>query len=836
MGIRKILEEKLFPFVIKPGRYVGGEPGQIIKDPTNRLRYVHAFPDKYEIGQSYQGLQSLYAIINRDDRFLCERVFAVDHDAEEVMRQKEIPLFSLESSTPINDFDAIGFTLSYEMVYTNMLNMLDMAGIPIKSEDRDDSHPLVFAGGPAVYNPEPIADFVDCFFIGDAEEGLIEMLSIINDNKDLSRNEKLETICKNVESVYIPRFYDKNRKPLKDFAPADIKARIMRALKPEFYPDNPIVPLIEISQGHLSIEIMRGCPQGCRFCQAGPMYKPVRIRPIEDILRQVEVQTSNTGHDSISLLSLSTSDYPEIETLASTLARRLEKQRISISVPSLRPGTISPKLLDAVKKVRKAGLTIAPEAGTERMRQFIRKDVTDAAIFDTADMAFRKGWTGIKLYFMFGLPTETEEDLQGIVDIINKIYEIGRKYPGKKTVNVTLSPFVAQPHTPFQWDAVLNVEEILEKLKFVKRRIQNRHVNFKHTMCENSVMQAVLGRGGRELGPVIEAMFHKGTRFDGWSEDFNPDLWFEVIKENGHEVGDYLKAIPFSADLPWSHIRKGPSAEHLRNERERTSSQMQKYVPYENEDDNNGNSFEGTLEFGRSKKKVASQNVSAPTKNRLRLRWGRDDRYKFMSHLDNLRTLERAFRRSGVPIAYSQGFNPSMKLSFGPPLSVGITSEAEYMDITLDTNVMPYMVESLQNAIPDGMKIYDARNVIGKAVSLTSRMNRAVYDLKLEKTTQNADLNSKIKDVLNSEVLELERVGKNKTTLINIRPAIYDLQLEGDILRMTLGMGDGGYVRPTEILGQLFEKEIVPVMVNRLHRKELYHVDALGNKIDPMDV
>ncbi len=835
MSIRKILEEKLFPYVIKPGRYVGGEPGHITKDHENRLKYAHAFPDKYEIGQAYLGMQTLYTIVNKDDRFLCERVFAVDHDAEKIMRQKGLPLFSLESSTPIHEFDAIGFTLSYEMVYTNMLNMLDMAGIPVKSKDRNDSHPIVFAGGPAVYNPEPIADFVDCFFIGDAEEGLIELLGILYENKNLSRDEKLEAICKNVESVYIPRFYDNNRQPINDFAPLEIKARVMRELKPEFYPDNPIVPLIDIAQGHLSIEIMRGCPQGCRFCQAGQTYKPVRLRSVEDILHQVEMQVNNTGHDSISLLSLSTSDYPEIEKLATTLARRLEKQKISISVPSLRPGTISPKLLDAVKKVRKAGLTIAPEAGTERMRQFIRKDVTDHAIFDTADMAFRKGWTSIKLYFIIGLPTESDDDLIGIIDIINKVYSIGKKYPGKKTINVTLSPFVSEPHTPFQWDAIPNSDEILDKLKFIKRNVQNRHVNFKHTMIENSVLQAVLGRGGRELGPVVESVFNRGARFEGWSEDFKPELWFEELKEKDIEFSDYLKPIPFSSGLPWSHIRKGASPEHLYKERERTSTQMQKYVPYEN-DDENKDTYVGKMEFGRSKKKVPSQNVAAPTKNRLRLRWGRNNSYKYMSHLDNLRVLERAFRRSRVPIAYSQGFNPGMKLSFGPPLSLGITSESEYMDIVLDTNVMPHMIESIREGIPDGMKIYDIRNVLGKAVSLTARLNRAVYALELDKETILADLNSKIKSVLDKKVLEVERVGKKRTIVIDVRPAIYELLIDENILKMTLGMGDGGYIRPNEILELLFGKENVPVLSDRLHRKELFHIDDHGNKIDPMDM
>ena len=815
--------------MIKPGRYAGGEPGQIVKDPSGRLSYLHAFPDKYELGQAYFGLQTLYHVVNRDDRFLCERVFAVDRDAEEIMRRENIPLFSLESNRPAIEFDAIGFTIPYELVFTSMLAMLDLAGIPLHSDQRRDEHPIVMAGGPAVYNPEPIADFIDCFYIGDGEEGLVEMLGILYEMKGSSREEKLERLCREVESVYIPRFYDSNHKPIVSFAPERIKARVLPKLKPEYYPEKPILPLIDTAQNHLSIEIMRGCPWGCRFCKAGPIYKPVRPRPQQDILRQVEIQMRHTGYESISLLSLSTSDHPEIEELATTLARRLEKARVAIALPSLRPGTITPTLLDAISRVRKAGLTIAPEAGTERLRLFINKKIPDIAIFDTVDMAFRKGWSSIKLYFILGLPTETEEDLLGIVDIINKVFDISRTYPGKKTINVTLSPFVAEPHTPFQWDAVATPEIMLEKLKYIKRKVRNRNVNFKHTSCESSTIQAVLVRGGRELGPVIESVFRAGGRFDGWSEDFNSELWFESLKSNGISLESQLSPISFSADLPWSHIAKGASVEHLQAERNRTSTQLAEYVPYNLKDETESAS-NSTIEFGRGKKKVASRNVAAPTKNRVRLRWGRAEHFKYMSHL------ERAIRRSRIPIAFSQGFHPTMKLSFGPPLPLGITSEAEYADLTFDTSFMPYMIDNLKAAIPEGMSIYNTRVVLGKAKSLSALLNRAAYTLQLDEFADTAALEEKIAGVLSSSEVIIERIGKEKKNNVDIRPATYELSVEDGVLHMTLGMGDGGYTRPVEILALLFSSEEVPVLAHCLHRVAVYRINKQGERLDPMEL
>ncbi|MBN1212043.1 MAG: TIGR03960 family B12-binding radical SAM protein [candidate division Zixibacteria bacterium] len=833
--MRTLLEKKLFPFVIKPGRYTGGEPGQIVKDPEGRLNYLHAYPDKYELGQSYLGLQTIYHIINSDDRFLCERVYAVDTDTEEIMRREKIPLFSLESSRPAMAFDAVGFTLVDESVYTNLLTMLDLGGIPLHTADRDNRHPLVMAGGPSVYNPEPLADFIDLFFIGDGEEGLPQILEILLRLKGQSRAEKLEAIGREVESVYIPEYYDCEHNPLNDFAPPKIKARLVRSLKPEYYPEQPLVPLIEPVHNHLGVEIMRGCPQGCRFCMAGPIYRPVRIRPKADITNQVEQQINHSGYEEVSLMSLSSADYPDIETLATTLARRLETRKVSIALPSLRPGTIGPALLDAVRRVRNYGLTFAPEAGSERLRAFIRKNFPDEAIYDTARMAFQRGWTTVKLYFMVGLPTETDEDLQGIVNLCRQIQKIGREYPGKKTINVSISPFIPKPFTPFQWDEAVDEREAYRRILFVKKKLNSNQIHIKHEDTKLSQVLAVLSRGGREMGAVIETVYKNGGRFDHWTENFKYDLWVEAFEKNNVSITEALRAVPFTRNLPWSHIEKGASIEHLQKERQRTSAQLMEYVPLALTADEEQAAANNNMEFGRGKKKVASRNLAAPTKNRFRIRWGKTTRYKYMSHLDNLRMLERSIRIARLPVAYSQGFNPTMKLSFGPPLPLGFTSEAEYVDITLDTNFMPYMLESLQKALPEGINIFDARAVLGKAVSLSAALNRVEYCVPVEEWADKDDLNNNLKNIMNAEKLETERTGKNDTKRVDIRPAIYELKIEGDILVMTLGLGEGGYTRPTEVTEFLGENLINDPVALPYHRRAMYRFEE-DRKIDPMDI
>lgn len=832
--MKKIVEERFLPFVIKPGRYAGGEIGQIVKDHSGRTTYLHAYPDKYEVGQSHVGLQSLYHVVNGDDRFVMERVFSPDIDAEKRFRDIDLPLFSLESRCAATDFDAFGFSLVDEANYTNMLTMLDLAGVPFRADQREDTHPIILAGGPAVFNSEPIAPFVDCVFIGDAEEGLPEILTILHELKEASRKEKLEAICRRVESAYVPRYYDAKQQPVVDFAPKEITARIVPELKPEYFPERPLVPIVEIAHNHLAVEIMRGCPQGCRYCMAGPIYKPVRQRPEQEIIRQVETQLANTGYGEVTLLSLSSSDYPDIESLATTLARRFEPKRISLSLPSLRPGTISPSLLAAMNRVRVGSLTIAPEAGTERLRLFLRKDFPDAAIYDTARLAFQKGVNTLKLYFMIGLPTETEEDLLGIVDMAREIQRISRDYPNKQTINVTLSPFVPKPHTPFQWDEALPEREMFERLQFVKRKCRVPNTNVRYNDTKLAQLVCTIGRGGREMADVIEHAFRNGCRFDGWSEHFSWDAWEAAFVACGVDPEKTRRAQPFDSPLPWHHIRKGPSLDHLKQERQRTSLTMRDYVPRADSGDATDTGPEAGISFGRGKKKVASRTSVTPTRSRIRMRWGRGPRFRYISHLDNLRLMERLIRQANLPIAWSQGFNPSMKLSFGPPLPVGFTSETEFVDIILEQPFMTYMLEQMQKHVPDDMTIYEVRTVLTKAASLSALLNRVLYTVPVACWESIDSLGEQIKTIMQRDSIEIERAGKQQMRTVDIRPAIFRLETVGDRLEMLLGIGEGGYAKPTEVLALLADHMHIPTAAVPCHRASLFRVTETGEPLEAM--
>ncbi len=562
--------EALLLSVQKPGRYSGGEINSVIKDKQKvDVRFAFCFPDTYEIGMSHLGMKILYSQFNSREDIWCERVFAPWTDFEEVMRREKLPLFALESRDPIKDFDFIGFTLQYEMAYTNVLNMLDLAGVPLKSKDRKELSPLVVAGGPCACNPEPLADFVDIFFLGEGEEVDLEVIDLYKEHKKKgsSKEEFLKAAAK-IEGVYVPSLYDLEYNPdgtiaslsAKGDTPKSVKKRIIKDLDKVYYPDSFVVPFIEIVHDRVVEEVFRGCIRGCRFCQAGFIYRPVREKSAETVNRQAKWLCENTGYDEISLSSLSTSDYREIEPLLSKMLDWTEKSHVSMALPSLRIDNFSEELLEKINHVRKSGLTFAPEAGTQRLRDVINKNVTEDEIINTCKMAFAGGYTAVKLYFMLGLPTETDEDLKGIADLGQKIvdtyYSMPNKPKGKSvSVSISVSTFVPKPFTPFQFEPQITEEEIRRRQEYLKSCITTRKISLSYHDSSTSFLEGVLARGDRRLGAVIEKAFLSGCRFDSWTECFNLEKWLDAFESCGISPEFYAnRKREYSEINPWDHL------------------------------------------------------------------------------------------------------------------------------------------------------------------------------------------------------------------------------------------------------------------------------------------
>ena len=562
--------ESLLLSVQKPGRYSGGEINSVIKDKEKvDIRFAFCFPDTYEIGMSHLGMKILYSQFNSRDDIWCERVFAPWLDFEEVMRRENIPLFALESRDPIKDFDFIGFTLQYEMAYTNVLNMLDLAGVPLKSKDRKSLSPLVVAGGPCVCNPEPLADFIDIFFLGEGEEVDLELIDLYKEHKKngSSKEEFLKAAAK-IEGVYVPSLYDvKYGEDGKisaiendSEAPKTIKKRIIKDMDKAYYPESFVVPFIEIVHDRVVQEVFRGCIRGCRFCQAGFIYRPVREKSYNTVNKQAKCLCENTGYDEISLSSLSTSDYSEIEPLLENLLDWTEKSHISLALPSLRIDNFSEELLEKINHIRKSGLTFAPEAGTQRLRDVINKNVTEEEIINTCKTAFQGGYTAVKLYFMLGLPTETDEDLKGIADLGQKIvdtyYNMPNKPKGKAvSVSISVSTFVPKPFTPFQFEPQITEDEIRRRQEYLKSCIKTKKISLSYHDSATSFLEGVLARGDRRLGAVIEKAYKSGCRFDSWTECFNLEHWLDAFKDCGIEPAFYAnRKREYEEINPWDHL------------------------------------------------------------------------------------------------------------------------------------------------------------------------------------------------------------------------------------------------------------------------------------------
>ena len=833
--------------VSRPSRYIGGEVNSIKKDlSTVRLKVGLAFPDVYEVGMSHLGMQILYQILNNRADIACERIFSPWVDMERLLRDKELPLATLESGIPVGELDVLGFSIQYELSYTNILNILNLGNIPLYSKDRDETHPVIIGGGPIAFNPEPIADFFDIFVIGDGEEAVLEIADIVLAWKDADgKREDLLKKLAEIEGVYVPSFFDVNYHAdgmVKSIVPllkgyTSVNKRIVPDLNTLPLPTRPVVPFPQIVHDHLTVEINRGCTRGCRFCQAGIIYRPGRERSPDNIIKIIDQALQNTGYDEVSFLSLSTGDYSCIEDVLINFMDRFADKKIAVSLPSLRVGTLKPRLMEEIKRVRKTGFTMAPEAGSERLRNVINKGIEEAALIETARYVFDMGWRAIKLYYMIGLPSETQDDIRGIIELSRKVQDTGKGYGFRPKVNVSVSEFVPKPHTPFQWEPQIKLEQCLERQTFLRKELKRHKLDFKWHDAKMSFLEGVFSRGDRRLSKVIKAAFEQGCRFDSWGEQFRFDIWQKVFKDEGINPEFYTyRRRDRNEVFPWEHL-------NTRIDREFLYKEYEKSLNTENTPDckvekcsacgicdhkvvKNVSFYEKTLSVKSPQppfnKGGLRGDLSSTTK--VRLTFSKTGEMKYLGHLELVTLFSRAIRRAGIPMAYSAGFHPLPKIGFGPPLSVGIESMAEEMDLELAEYMKPHEIhERLNKTLSQGIKILEAAEVPLKLHSISAIITEETYLIFLKNgrsltLVSRSKLEERMNMLLERDEIVIHQQREGKKRSINMRPLIKSFFIANDnTLQLTLGKGESGSVKPHEVAAHFLgisdeESRLIPIL------------------------
>ncbi len=798
----------------KPGRYLGGEVNSRQNRASGKLNFVLAFPDTYEVGMSHLGMQILYGILANLPQVSIDRSYAPWVDLEAQLRLRGIHLAALESRRPLKDFDLVGFSLQYELSYTNLLNMLDLGGIQLRREDRREGSPLVIAGGPGAYNPAPLAEFIDAFVIGEGEEVLQEICQAVlaGKKRNHDRREILLALAQ-VGGVYVP-----------GVSPGDrpVKKRIVTDLDQAFFPEEPLVPLMKTIHDRVVAEIARGCTRGCRFCQAGMVWRPVRERSLPRLLDISHQMLCATGYDELSLLSLSAGDYTRIEELLSILMDRYHGKRIALALPSLRVETLSRSMMNAIKQVRKTSFTLAPEAGTKRMRDAINKGNSDEDLLNTAGQVFQAGWRAMKLYFMIGLPGERQEDIDGIADLSCRVAKTAKP---RGQVTISLSTFVPKPHTPFQWERQITLNEVREKQDYFKRRIRGGNLTLRWQDSRMSLLEGLISRGDERIGRVIKKAFSLGCRFDGWSEMFRFDLWEEALASEGISCSEHLVERNPSALLPWQVIDSGVANRYLLEEREKSQMGIITADCRTGPCQSCGVCTEKNIRIvlatdlpGGITPLAAAVKACGPAE-KFRVTFQKIGPARLISHLDLSAALTRAMTRAGLSFVFSQGFHPHPKISFAHATSVGMESLGEFMDIEVErpAEEEATIIDRINRFLPVGLKVVTLDKIPAHGPSLTQVIAAFDYEISLAQSTQIESIEEKIDAFLRQDAFLVRRDTAAGEMRKDIRPLVLALGFISGVRRIDLvvAYGPEGSARPWDILTQVLD---IPVAEAKLAR------------------